>query len=109
MAEKNAVRKVYVEVSTNVVVAQFGKKREANKPADSSYYVSVELEESELQLKGELFVAVVRRALTRAFGQDKKVMVYRGGSVTPSSISQILGFMMPPETVKITDRWHEPA
>lgn len=108
MAEKETSRKVYVEVGTNVVIGHFGQKDQQKASGNSEYYVSVELGESELRLKGEPFINAVRQALTRAFGQERKIAIYKGGPVTPSPTSQILGFMVDPETIKITDRWSIP-
>lgn len=110
MAPNESFRRVRVDVSTssNTSIGGFGQKGKQRTPESLGLYVSVELSESELKLKGELFVAAVRQALNRTFGQDQKVMVsIKNQNTGPTPITQTFGYMLPPQDVKITDQWSE--
>ncbi len=72
---------------------------------DKGYYVSVELTDEELQMKGEAFVAAVRKAMQESFIGENTVMLYRSGPIKPSAESQILGFRQHVDNIVLTENW----
>lgn len=104
MSEATGKQSVYVDVRTNVVIADFSHSQQQN-PIHQRFYVSVRLTDEELRLTGESFVTAVRNALEDTLMGDGQVMMYKDGPVSRSPISQILGFKVDPEVLEITGRW----
>lgn len=102
--EKSSPVRVYVEVKSNMVTADFSQE-EKRMPHSSTYFVGVNLSEGELQLTGELFVQAVRRALkSEVFRGDKVLLVMEGVASNTRGLKQI-GYAQKLSELELTDRW----
>jgi len=105
MPNQEVFKRVYVDVESNIHLGKFGQERAHNTQNKPVYRLTVELNESELELKGEHFIAAVRGFLRRTLRYGDKVMIVDKGTVsTERPDSQVFGFMVNPDTLKITDQ-----
>lgn len=103
MGEHEPARKVTVDVGTNVSFGRFNEVQQGF--SNSEYYVSVMLSEAELRLKGGAFISAVRKALTKIFSDHGQVMIWRRGTPKSPSDSQLFGYMVELDKIRITDHW----